>query len=203
MGWTRGVQYFVTWLLAVLSVSAARAQQTVTRSYPLPEHGSIEFKIPSSWKDQVQQLKGDLPPTITWSQPSPQPASPPTSQESSQPAATAFRILLTIGWPGQAAGSKLTESDLKHRMDQAMAAAKFRSVEKELSMKELRGTAAHGYYFTATEGAPKPGEHKYVTQGIVVVDNLVVAFNIFTNDGQEQLVAQALEAIRGATHRKN
>jgi hypothetical protein len=195
----RVIQYFVPGLLAVLFVNAARAQQTVTRSYPLPEHGSIAFKIPSSWKDQIQQLKGDLPPTITWSQQSPHPASEPPSQ---QPAAP-FRILVTVGWQGQEAGAKLTEAELKQRVDQGMAAAESQAAEKQLEMKELRGPSVHGYYFSATDRAPKPGEHKYLTQGIALSDDLIVAFTIFTNQGQQAVVTEALNAIGSATHHHN
>jgi hypothetical protein len=184
-------QYFVPGLLAVLFVQAVRAQQTVTRSYPLPKHGTIEFKIPSSWKDQIQQLKGDLPPTITWSQ-----------QTAQQPAA-AFRVLVTVGWQDQKAGAKMTEAELKHRLDQAMAAAEIQAEEKQLTMKGLQGPSAHGYYFSATDRAPRPGEHKYLTQGIALADDLIIAFTIFTSEGQQAVVAAALDAIRTATHHNN
>ena len=186
MTWGKLTEYFGLGLLALLIMQAARAQETVARSYPVPERGAIEFKIPSSWKDQVQQLKGTLPPTITWSQKS----------------GAAFRILVAVGWQDQEADARLTEAELKQRVDQAMAARKSQS-ENELRLQELKGPSAHGYYFSATDRAPKPGEHKHLTQGIVLVDDLIVAFTILTNDGQEGIAADALAAIRSATHRKN
>ncbi|MBI2819872.1 MAG: hypothetical protein HYX73_07825 [Acidobacteria bacterium] len=185
MTWGKLTGYFGLGLLAFLSLDAARAQETVARSYPVPEHGTIEFKIPSSWKDQIQQLKGALPPTITWSQKS----------------GAAFRILVAVGWQDQEADARLTEAELKQRVDQAMAARESPS-ENELRLQELKGLSARGYYFSATARAPKPGEHKYLTQGIVLVDELIVAFTIFTNDGQEGIAADALAAIRSATQRK-
>ena len=179
-------QYLVRGLLAFVSVHAARAQETVARSYPVPEHGRIEFKIPSSWKDQIQQLKGTLPPTITWSQQS----------------GAAFRVMVTVGWQDQSAEARLTEAELKQRVDQTMALRESQAEEKQLSIQELKGPSAHGYYFSATDRAPKPGEHKHLTQGIVLVEELIVAFIIFTNDGQEGIAADALAAIRSATHHK-
>lgn len=184
MSWGKVAEYFGLGLLAFLSVHAAGAQETVARSYPLPEHGTIEFKIPSSWQDQIQQLKGTVPPTITWSQKS----------------GAAFRILVAVGWQDQDANARLTEAELKQKVEQAMAARKSQS-ENELRLQELQGLSARGYYFSATARAPKPGEHKYLTQGIVLVDELIVAFTIFTNDGQEGIAADALAAIRSATHR--
>jgi hypothetical protein len=186
MTWDQRIRCFGIGLLALLSVEVARAQQTVARSYPVPEHGTIEFKIPSSWKDQMQQLKGTLPPTITWS----------------QKTGPAFRTLVVVGWQEQEASARLTEAELKQRVDATMAARKSQSAN-EPRLQELNGPSARGYYFSATDHAPRPAEHKYLSQGIVLVDDLIVAFTIFTNDGQEGIVAAALAAIRSATHRKN
>jgi len=173
-------------LTAFLSVAAAQAQQTVARSYPLPDHGSIQFRIPESWKEQIQQAPKNLPPTIIWS----------------QKTGAAFRIMVTVGWQGPEADAKLTEAELKLRVDRSFQAIQPQAVEKKIKRRELKGPSARGYYFSATDRAPKPGEHKYLTQGIVLVGDLIVAFSIFTNDGQERVAAAALEAIRSAMHQK-
>ncbi|HKZ69691.1 MAG TPA: hypothetical protein VJ020_06410, partial [Anaerolineales bacterium] len=96
-----------------------------------------------------------------------------------------------------------TEAELKLRVDRSFEAIQSQVVEKKIERRELKGPAARGYYFSATDRAPKPGEHKYLTQGIVLMDDLIVAFTIFTNDGQERVVAAALEAIRSAVHQKD
>ena len=63
---------------------------------------------------------------------------------------------------------------------------------------EFSGRSGPGYCFSATDRAPQPGEYKYLTQGIVRVGELSVTFTILTNDGQEAVVKQALEALKGA-----
>ncbi|MBI4480046.1 MAG: hypothetical protein HY651_08500 [Acidobacteria bacterium] len=174
-------------LTVFLSVAAAQAQQTVARSYPLPDHGSIQFRIPESWQEQIQQAPKNLPPTITWS----------------QKTGAAFRIMVAVGWQGPEADARLTEAELKLRVDRSFQAIQPQAVEKKIKRRELKGPSARGYYFSATDRVPEPGEYKYLTQGIVLVDDLIVAFTIFTNDGQERVAAAALEAIRSAVHRKD
>jgi len=184
---TEGVGRFLAPIVVLICATAAQAQQTVARSYPLPEHGSIQFRIPETWKEQIQPAPKNLPPTITWS----------------QKTGAAFRIMVTVGWQGPEADAKLTEAELKLRVDRSFEAIQSQVVEKKIERRELKGPAARGYYFSATDRAPKPGEHKYLTQGIVLMDDLIVAFTIFTNDGQERVVAAALEAIRSAVHQKD
>ena len=46
--------------------------------------------------------------------------------------------------------------------------------------------------------APKVGEFKYLTQGIVCLGQINVAFTILTNDGQESVIKAALDALREA-----
>ena len=62
------------------------------------------------------------------------------------------------------------------------------------------GASGPGYYFTATDRAPKAGEYKYLLQGMVKVSELVVTFTILTNAGQEPIAHQALSMIKSAVH---
>ena len=72
------------------------------------------------------------------------------------------------------------------------------SVEDKIEPKELRGKNAWGYRFSATDKAPKPGEYLYVTQGVLVVSNVRIAFTILSREGEKKAVVQALDAIASA-----
>jgi hypothetical protein len=76
-------------------------------------------------------------------------------------------------------------------------------VEGVLPLQEIKGVDGRGFYFTATDRAPKPGEAKYLTQGIIRVGEISLAFTVLTNDGQEAVVRAALEMLRTAVHRQN
>jgi Domain of unknown function (DUF4034) len=70
-----------------------------------------------------------------------------------------------------------------------------RAVEKKLTIRPLGGSSCVGYYFSATDRAPAPGEWKYLTKGMARVDGVDVAFEVLTNDGQEALAQTALEMV--------
>jgi hypothetical protein len=72
------------------------------------------------------------------------------------------------------------------------------TIEGTLPPQELSGAANHGYYFKATDRAPKVGEFKYLTQGIVCLGEINLAFTVLTNDGQDSVIKAALDAMREA-----
>lgn len=70
------------------------------------------------------------------------------------------------------------------------------SAEKSLTLKSLRGAHAKGYYFKATDPAPKPGEYRYLYQGTVGMRTIVVVFTVLYNDGAEKDADAAVAAVR-------
>jgi hypothetical protein len=68
-----------------------------------------------------------------------------------------------------------------------------------IPVQNLTGPHVHGFYIFATDRAPKPGEWKYLTQGMINIDGAPFAFTILTNDGQEADAKTALELIRNAS----
>jgi hypothetical protein len=51
-----------------------------------------------------------------------------------------------------------------------------------------------------TDHAPKPGEYKHMTQGILPVGILMLPFTVYTNDGQQDIVTEALTMLKSAIH---
>jgi predicted secreted Zn-dependent protease len=93
------------------------------------------------------------------------------------------------------------ESALREQTDAAAAKAQSQAVEEKLTLKEISGTDGRGYYFTATDRAPKPGEYKYILQGMLRLGNIVLAFTVLSNDGQANVVADAMQLLITATHK--
>jgi len=173
----------VVGLLACLSVTAALAEDARPRRYPMPGHGSLGLTLPVSWRDELRQPPSRLPPTIVF-----------------KPATGApFQVFVTPIWPPRDAPPSTAE-DLRRSVERAAEQAKARAVEQTLEVKELRGSSGSGYYFSATDRAPGPGEYKYLTQGMIRVGGLVVTFTILTNDGQASVAADALAMVGGALH---
>ncbi len=168
-------------LLAVC-VSASAADSAV-RSYPLPNRGALELNVPADWQDRVEKTSDGIPPTITFS--------PKSGAE--------FRVMVTP-IPLRRDVKTPNPADLKEIALKSANRVAPQSVEKNLTLQELKGSVNVGYYFAATDPAPQPGEYKLMSQGIIGVGDLVVTFTILTNDGQDEVVKKAMamlaEAVR-------
>jgi len=71
-----------------------------------------------------------------------------------------------------------------------------------IEIRTLKVDGGTGYYFSATDRAPNPGEYKYLTQGMLPVGELVVTFTILSNDGGEAAVSAALTLLRDLAQKK-
>lgn len=173
--------------LLCLVLGSALAQTARARQFVLPGHGQLQLLVPDAWHADVHQPPGQLPPTVMLS-----------------PAGGApFQVLVTPIWPLRAGA---TLPDLASILDEVAAAAKAlapQSVEKVLKVESLGDAGNPGYYFAATDSAPKPGEFKYLTQGIARVGDINLAFTVLTNDGQDAVVKVALDMLRRASQARN
>lgn len=174
-------------LLFCAPIAVATAGETGIRRYELPDHGSIQLNVPTSWKDEIRQPPNRLPPTITFK----------------QKAGAPFQVLITPIWPAKKDMPLTEEEGIRQLVLQAAELAQSQSVEETIELKKLDGSSGPGYYFSVTDRAPRPGEYKYMTQGIVRVSNLVVTFTILTNDGQENIVADAIAMLKSAVQVDN
>jgi hypothetical protein len=159
------------------------AEQTSVRSYPLPDHGTFQLQVPVGWADQMQQPPRRLPPTIKFR----------------QKEGAAFEVLLTPLWAMN--GNALPSvQNVRQIVSQSAEGAKTQSVEKTISVVEVKGSSGMGFFFSATDRAPKAGEYKFLTQGIILVGELMVTFTVLTNDNQTDIVADALAMLKSAVH---
>jgi len=163
---------------------ATLAEETIVRSYLLPDHGNIQIKVPVSWKDDLRQPPHRLPPTIT--------LKPKTGKP--------FEILITPIWPASKENQPMSSEKLKQLVQQGAERAKSQAVEKTVPTQELRGSSGMGYYFAVTDRAPGSEEYKYMTQGMIHIGDLTVTFTVLTNDGQEKIVTDALSMLKSAIH---
>lgn len=158
------------------------SQTSSTRQFSIPGHGVLVLQVPEAWKFDLLQPPDNLPPTITFS---------PLS-------GIPFEVMVTAGGGINPKAQALDTETIRIQVESTAKSAEAQAVEKFLEVKELAGPVINGFYFSATDKAPKTGEYKYVTQGIARMGEIVLAFTILTNNGQEAIVKAALEMIRGA-----
>ncbi len=154
------------------------------KSYELPGHGVLLMNVPNTWADQIRQPPGGLPPTIQLSQ---------ISGED-------FVILVTPIWKTPNAPANYGSAEgIKQMVEGAALNASSQAVETNIVVKEVSGSNV-GFYFTATDKAPKPGEYEFLCQGVVGVNEIMVTFTILTHSSDSPAIEQAMKMVSSLQH---
>jgi hypothetical protein len=173
----RSLRFASALLLSILSLpSLAGGELRVS----LPNRGAVVLVVPQGWKEQINRPYPDAPPTITLT---------PAGN-------TSFQVLVTPIWPANASVPKATAQALRSQVGSAAAAAKAQAVESDLPVLELAGPNVFGSYFSATDRAPKPGEYKNLTQGLLSLSELRVAFTVLSNGDRLVVLEPALDMLK-------
>jgi len=166
--------------------AAQAADDGVDRTYNLPGHGQLHLHLPMGWNDEVRRHPGDFPPTIF------------ISGFDGAP----FVVFITPRWPDPHGASDFgTPKSIHAIVAKAAHAAEPESVEGKLGIVTMGGGRGPGYYFDATDKAPKPGEFKYMTQGAVGAGGVVCTFTILTSDKKSVVKTKALNMVSQADWR--
>jgi hypothetical protein len=179
-----GAVLFVLLCVAGIQVQAA---ETADRQYGLADQGSLRLKVPTLWNEQLEQDRDQFLAGIVFT---PKSGSP-------------FGVVLTPIWPAQKDAPNPDREALQKLVQRAAEEVKSQTVEKTIEVVEFEGASGIGYYFSVTDRAPNAGQYKYLTQGILPVGPLTVAFTIYTNDGQQGIVTDVLTMLKSATHSKD
>jgi hypothetical protein len=172
-------------IAAIVLSGGTVAQDASTTRYSVPGHGSLELKVPGGWRSQTRSR-----------------SEPPIAQVRLTPASgNAFDLQITAGWLDPAKSDRRPDA-LKARVQSAANAALKEAVEKEVKVLELRGAQSQGYYFLLTDKAPGPGEFKYLTQGMLSVGELTVAFTILHREAASDDREKALRVVADAVQSK-
>jgi hypothetical protein len=165
---------------------AKAEEEGISRSYPIPNRGLLELKVPPSWRDSINQPSGEIPPTLLFT---------PTS-------GTPFKFLVTVLWSMRKDVDINDPAFLKANVEQIGRKALHTAVEKELTVLELKGEHSVGYYFVLTDKAPKPGEFRYVASGAIGAGKLQLAFTFLFNEKETEAQKTALQMLAEARQRE-
>jgi hypothetical protein len=160
---------------AVLAVPAALSAQTPPIELRLGNAGTLLVEAPAGM-ERTQPTRGSL-----------------AALEFATHAEGRAMLLLT---PIPRADAFIADEELRKTVEAGIASVRDSAVEREFPLTALRGEQARGYYYLATDRAPKPGEFRYLTQGAVAVGGVIVTFTILHNKGAEAIAQAALESVR-------
>lgn len=173
-------------LLTLTHVSQpARAANTgdQIRHYPLGNAGTLTLTLADGLTDEVRTTAIGAPPTIVISA-----ADKHRCQALITPV---WRFNTEVMIPDQAGIQKFVSGAASNALSEA--------VETTLPLTAMTGIGGAGYYFHATDKAPKPDEYKYMTQGMVRTGDIAIAFTVLSNDGGEPDLASMLRLIAHAS----
>jgi hypothetical protein len=170
---------------ALAAGAAARAQAPELRRYELPNLDTLELLLPPGWADHVDQPTGGKL-TIELG-----PAEGAPSQ-----------VFVTPEWLDPAAPEVRELPALRDAVRDAAERIKPQVVERFLEVRQLAGANGVGYYFQATDRAPRADGFKYMSEGALQVGDLTLWFTILTNDGQDTIAVEALSILQTAVHRR-
>jgi hypothetical protein len=169
--------------LVLLAVSWPLSASEPSSHIALPGGDELWLSIPVAWNEKFEPPKQNMPSSV-WLTPR---------------QGASFNVLITPLSGTQMGAAMSDDNRLRAVVTSAARNALAQSVEMTIPVHDLTGPSVHGFYFFATDRAPKPGEWKYLTQGMVNIDGAPFAFTILTNDGQETVEKTALELIRNAS----
>ena len=176
---------YLGWLVLFLATAtAAMAADGEKKAFALPDSSKLELTIPPGWKDELKPNAGNAPPTISL-----------TPREGAP-----FQVVLTPVGRQRPGTSADTAIGMRQSVQDAADKVKPSAVEPILTAEALTGAPGPGFYFSATDREPKPGEFKYLTQGMLLVGDVIVSFAVLTNDAQEKVRDQALAMLKSASH---
>lgn len=163
--------------IALLMLSTVQAKELVTkRRYTLPGHGALELSVPTAWKDEVRHTLYDLPPTI---------ALHPAEGDD-------FVVMITPLWNLGTVKDFNSDKRVKEVVDADRQEIAPGAVEAELVLERIEGHHAHGYYFIATDKAPKPGGWECALRGGVGTGELLVSVTVLTHEKDSEGIKEAI-----------
>jgi len=169
---------------SLVVATSAVAMAASPQVFELPDHGTLTLLMPDGWAGEMAPPRSQSPPLITVG-----PRSGPK-----------FVVFITPMRPA-AAGKMPDENAIRSEVAGAAKSAASQAVQSALPLQEIKGVDGRGFYFTATDRAPRPGEAKYLAQGIIRAGEIALAFTVLTNDGQEAVVSSAVDMLRTAVYR--
>lgn len=159
------------------------AQET-RRTFPVPGHGALQLSVPKDWRVHSQTMKDPAALMLRFR--------PGTGE--------AFYVQVTALWLDAAKLAKKTPEQLRADVASSAKEPLRQAVEKEARIDELRGAKVLGYHYSLTDRAPKPGEFKYMTQGIFLAGELLTVFTILYQDPAGADRGKVLDMFAGASY---
>jgi hypothetical protein len=166
------------------SVRFEPAAAAVERAFLIPGRGTLLMTVPALWGFQTSKPAPTTPRNVVFMEP-----------------AGGYQLMLTL-FPD---AEKLMKGDPTTRtvVEMMRDAVKQKALEPDPPLLPIKGTGGEGFYFLVTDkelvGKPdRPNNWKYLRQGALRIDQLLLLFSMFSNAKESPVVDSTLRAISEA-----
>ena len=157
----------VAGLLLSILLSPTYTSADTLEDYPVPGHGELRFVVPDAW--QVRYIYTEDGAQKPWFQVFPL-------------AGDAFEMSVSVYWH-DGLDEDITDAErLRQRVTQAGEQALKGSTDSAVSVAEFPRLPTPGFLYDLEDAKAADGEYRFLTQGALVVGDLVMAFTILTRD---------------------
>lgn len=163
--------------------SVVLVAQTEVRQFAISGHGAVSLSVPVTWADRVQKSDRGLPPTYELTD-----------------TKTGTKVLITPLWSPTDDPQFTTRENIRVAVTRAARHAQSSAAESELVLRDIETSSGHGYYFWATDRAPKPGGYEFMANGVVPAGKLLLSFTVLTHERPPDSIEEPLAIVRSATH---
>lgn len=150
---------------------------------PVAGWGALLLTAPDGWHQETRERQ------------------PVTTVAFTPATGNSFQVIVSPLRSAQGSMAPVTPEAMRGKVLASAEHVRSQAVESNLPVRELRSGSVVGSYFSATDRAPKPGEYKYMTQGMLAVEGLAVAFTILSNGEPQSTVEPALRMLQSARKR--
>jgi hypothetical protein len=174
-------------VLTFLTGLPSYAEERGIREYPVPGHGILHLDVPKSWKDQVQEPEDNRPLTISFR--------PGVGNE--------FVMMITPLWNSDEENLFGTEEKIRALVEDDWKAFSKKAKESKPKLHQLSGTGSDGFYYTATDRAPKKGEYKYLLRAGIGVGDLLLSVTLLSHKKDSPAIKDGLHILKEARQKSD
>lgn len=174
--------FLATGLALFVPVALALPGKLGTEEYRIPGRGSLQLTVPVAWQVLYILREPEGPPTLRFS---------PLDGD-------AFQLFVTPYWH-DGLDRDITSGDAVRALVTGVGQETLKlSRDQKLVIEPFSGAATPGYFFNLEDRDAPAEEFRFVTQGALVVGDVVLTFTLLTHERASGAYDAAFALLRGA-----
>ncbi len=169
------------------TLSAENSYLADTETFSIPGHGELIMQVPRIWNYNFTKTDENIPPLITF-------------YILDKHEKEIFQLNMSVFTNTGYHKNITSEEYVKNIVTEAGNKIIAYSDQTKLILQTVESKQGNGYFFDLTDSNAKQNEFKYLTQGAVSVNEVLLVFSLFSNDEKGILREAMLNSLNTAYH---